>query len=122
MNKKMLNRKRSSANKDSEQKEDSEQDEEFDVEVILDKKIDVKEGKFYYLIKWKNYSDESNTWEPLSNLTNCLDLVDQFECEQPMAIKDIKNYKKKQPQNAQAIKKNYDFKVKLKIFKIEKRK
>jgi hypothetical protein len=116
MNKKMLNRKRSSANEDSELKEDSEQDEEFDVEVILEKKIDVKEGKFYYLIKWKNYSGESNTWEPLSNLTNCLDLVQEFECEQQMAIKDIKNDKKKQTRNVQAIKKNNDFKVKLKIF------
>lgn len=34
----------------------------FSVERILDKKI--KKGKTFYFIKWFNYSDNHNSWEP----------------------------------------------------------
>lgn len=30
------------------------------------------------LIKWKNYSDEVNSWEPVENL-NCQEAIDEFE-------------------------------------------
>jgi len=46
---------------------------EFEVEKILDhfnKKVG-KKKEVFYLIKWQGYSDEYNTWEPASNLTNC---------------------------------------------------
>lgn len=45
-----------------------ENDEEFQVEKILDKRID-HEGVVQYLVKWLNYPDESNSWEPKSNFT-----------------------------------------------------
>ncbi|ESO04628.1 hypothetical protein HELRODRAFT_131923, partial [Helobdella robusta] len=32
-----------------------------------------------YLVKWKGWSNEHNTWESRDNLLNCLDLVTQFE-------------------------------------------
>lgn len=31
-----------------------------------------------YLIKWKNYTDEDNTWEPLF-LLNCGELITEYE-------------------------------------------
>ena len=45
---------------------------EYEVESILDfKRVS---GKPHYLVKWKGYSDEENTWEPTQNLRNCSDL------------------------------------------------
>lgn len=28
------------------------------------------QGQRFYLIKWKGFSDQENTWEPLQNLRN----------------------------------------------------
>jgi hypothetical protein len=33
----------------------------FEVEEILDKKTETN-GKIFYLIKWKNYDSDHNTW------------------------------------------------------------
>lgn len=42
-------------------------DEEFYyVEKLLDIKVSNKQ--IYVLTKWKNFSNDENTWEPLSNL------------------------------------------------------
>ena len=32
-----------------------------------------------YFIKWEGYPNESNTWEPLVNLQNCIEIVHEFE-------------------------------------------
>jgi hypothetical protein len=49
---------------------------EYQVEAILDKRIRGK--KTQYLLKWKDYSDEHNTWED-ENRLNCPDLFKEFE-------------------------------------------
>jgi hypothetical protein len=51
----------------------------YDVEKILDKRI--IDDKVYYLLKWVDYSDSYNTWEPEEHL-DCQDLVDKYEDEQ----------------------------------------
>jgi hypothetical protein len=56
--------------------------EEFEVETILshrDRSLPrsthtVRE----YLIKWKGYTHEHNTWEPAKNLTNCAELLTEY--------------------------------------------
>src|SRR5277367_2137289 len=32
-----------------------------------------------YLVKWKGYSEDENTWEPLSNLKNATEAIKEFD-------------------------------------------
>jgi len=50
---------------------------EYIVEKILDFKIE--NGIKKYFVKWQSYSYDQNTWEPVSNLTNCVNLIEEFE-------------------------------------------
>ena len=38
-----------------------------------------------YLVKWKDYNYIENTWEPLKNLANCQQLLQQFHHQQRAA-------------------------------------
>ena len=46
---------------------------EYEVEAILRKEDDL------YLVKWKGYGEEENTWEPVTNLHNCKKLLQQYD-------------------------------------------
>jgi histone-lysine N-methyltransferase SUV39H len=49
---------------------------EYEVERILDH-CEVQNG-LHYLVKWKGWSKESNTWEPEENLTNCKQMLRDY--------------------------------------------
>jgi len=59
---------------DIELDEDTEQ--EYEVEEILDKTR--VNGQVRYLVKWKGYTNDENTWEPISNLTDCRQAIKKF--------------------------------------------
>ena len=52
---------------------------DYIVEKILDSKLE--KGKKMYKIKWKGYPVSQCTWEPVAHLSNCIDMVKDFEKE-----------------------------------------
>nr|AAY34023.1 rhino [Drosophila simulans] len=52
---------------------------EFVVEKIQGKRF--VNGRPQVLVKWHGFPDESNTWEPMENVGNCMQLVSDFESE-----------------------------------------
>ena len=61
--------------------DESDQDsEEYQVEQIVGFRLN-RFNEPEYHVKWEGYCSESNTWEPLSNLSNCGSILEQFELE-----------------------------------------
>jgi len=50
---------------------------EYEVEKILDRQE--RRGKTKYLVKWKGYIAEENTWKGLENLKNVMEKIEEFE-------------------------------------------
>ncbi|OBT87638.1 hypothetical protein VE02_02719 [Pseudogymnoascus sp. 03VT05] len=57
-------------------KNDPAKDEEYEVEKVLDSRVQNGELKFYIL--WKGFSMEEATWEPRSNLENSTEAIDEY--------------------------------------------
>ena len=58
-------------------------DEEYKVAAIIDSCI--SKGKLQYLVHWKGYDESKRTWEPVSNLKNSSEIVEQFHKSHPSA-------------------------------------
>ena len=54
-----------------------EDEEEHVIEKILNERIEA--NKKEYLVKWKDYEDEDNTWEPKENLSP--EIIEEYEIE-----------------------------------------
>ncbi|KAJ8507306.1 hypothetical protein ONZ45_g10310 [Pleurotus djamor] len=59
--------------------------EEFVVEEILDSRR--RRNRLEYLVKWKGYGVEANSWEPLANFSNADDDIAAFHRKHPQAIR-----------------------------------
>lgn len=49
----------------------------YEVEAIVDSKPD-GQGSTLYLVKWKNWPPETNTWEPVKHLSTVKPLIRDF--------------------------------------------
>ncbi|KAI4356182.1 hypothetical protein L6164_000224 [Bauhinia variegata] len=49
----------------------------FEIEAIRRKRV--KKGQTQYLIKWRDWPETANTWEPLENLSGVSDVIESFE-------------------------------------------
>ncbi|XP_072451971.1 chromodomain Y-like protein 2 isoform X1 [Chiloscyllium punctatum] len=49
----------------------------YEVEKIVDKRKN-KKGKWEYLIRWKGYGSNEDTWEPEHHLLHCEEFIDEF--------------------------------------------
>jgi len=52
---------------------------EYKVEEILNRQE--RRGKMKYLVKWKGYTTEENTWKGVENLKNVMEKIEEFEKE-----------------------------------------
>lgn len=57
---------------------------EWEVEKILGSQIDPESCERYYLVKWKGFGNEDNTWEPKRNLANCKNAIQAYEMSSRM--------------------------------------
>ena len=58
---------------------------EYEVEEILNSKF--YRRKLKYLVKWKGYGSEENTWELEDNLTHAKCLIEEFHKRKPQALR-----------------------------------
>jgi hypothetical protein len=53
--------------------------EEWEVEDILKQRFNRRRKCDEWFVKWKDFGPEHNTWEPVENLTNSLDKIEEFK-------------------------------------------
>ena len=63
--------------------------EEYEVEAIWDNAVYARESEsdhlpgIYYLVSWKRYLEEENTWEPASTVQHLRKLISSFHKDHP---------------------------------------
>lgn len=84
------------------------------MESIIDEKV--IRGTRYYLIRWKGYGEESDTWEPAPTL-NCPEAIQEYKKKKPDPkssgdkSKKTGNKTKKTPDVEETWDENADFEV-----------
>lgn len=84
--------------------EESVEEEIYEVEKVVDKRM--HKGKVEYLLKWKGYSSNENTWEHEDSL-DCSELLQEYESNRArerheVVVKKEKKEKRKEPSDIKA--------------------
>jgi hypothetical protein len=60
---------------------------EYEVEDLLSHELrsQGRTKRLWYLVRWKGYSAEDNTWEPENNLTNCGEILSAYKAKHKLA-------------------------------------
>jgi len=69
-------------------------EEEWEVERILNKRQ--IRGKDKYLVQWKGFTAESDTWEGKENLENAKEAIEEYEREYRRDMEDVRKQKKEE--------------------------
>jgi len=69
-------------------------EEEWEVERILNKQW--IRGKDKYLVRWKGFTVESDTWEGKENLENTKEAIEEYEREYRRDMEDVRRQEKKE--------------------------
>ncbi|KAM0667430.1 hypothetical protein ACQRIT_003522 [Beauveria bassiana] len=83
-----------SPERDADQDEEEESGGNWEVEKIVDARIEAETYIHWYRVKWKGWSAKHNTWEPKKNLASCQDLIDEFEALQEKEERSAKKQNK----------------------------
>jgi len=79
-----------------------EEEEEFEIEEVLDAKRGVfPDGRIGYFVKWKNYTEEHNSWVDELDAENAKDLVDEFWRKNPHKKRQGRKSLDKRPKKLQ---------------------
>jgi Chromo (CHRromatin Organisation MOdifier) domain len=63
--------------------------EEWEVENVLASRCQGYWKKLQYLVKWKDFSEAHDSWEPLENLENVHEAIRDFHLTHPQAIQQV---------------------------------
>ncbi|EGN95097.1 hypothetical protein SERLA73DRAFT_77108 [Serpula lacrymans var. lacrymans S7.3] len=64
---------------DEEEGDEEEEEEEFEIEAIIEaKRGTFANGRYGYLVKWKNYGPEHNSWVDEQDAGNAEDLIEEY--------------------------------------------
>ena len=69
----------------------STEEKNFEVDYIITRKTETESQsneKYMYLVKWVGYPIKQCTWEPMSNLENISDMVEEFDRNFPKSINE----------------------------------
>ncbi|POY74534.1 hypothetical protein BMF94_2294 [Rhodotorula taiwanensis] len=58
---------------------EGEEEEVYEVEAIHASRWDDQAQAKRYLVKWKGWPDADRTWEPVENLSNCIEILNKYE-------------------------------------------
>ncbi|PHH80773.1 hypothetical protein CDD80_7310 [Ophiocordyceps camponoti-rufipedis] len=52
---------------------------EYEIESIVDDRIEQDTLRHFYLVKWKGFGSKNNTWEPKTNMAHCSEALMEYE-------------------------------------------